>query len=152
MSWGSWMLLVCLLGFCEKWQIMNASAGTFKTTKLSSTNTKVLTFHALSAPSHLISYKSKINQLLKGPLCEHCRRFLFYKILHHNVTVRSDGQSQSCSPSLSACCCSTADFIVFKETIGKGLLKKRPFERFVCLTLLHNEDILLFKLSFDTRC
>jgi len=30
--------------------------------------------------------------------------------------------------------------------------KKRPFERFLCLTLLHNEDILLFKLSFDTRC
>lgn len=147
------MLLVCLLGFCEKWQIMNASTGTFKTTKLSSINPRVFTFHALSAPSHLISYKSKINQLLKGLLCELCRRLLFYKILHHNVTVRSDGQSQSCFPSLSACCCSSQLISLFsKKQWKRGLLKKRPFERFVCLTLLHNEDILLFKLSFDTRC
>uniref|UniRef100_A0A8C0B3Y1 WD repeat containing planar cell polarity effector n=1 Tax=Buteo japonicus TaxID=224669 RepID=A0A8C0B3Y1_9AVES len=107
------------------WRQRLLSGCTFKTTKLSSINTRVFTFHALSAPSHLISYKSKINQLLKGPLCELCRRLLFYKILHHNVTVRSDGQRQSCFPSLSACCCSTADFIVFKETIGKGLVEKK---------------------------
>lgn len=41
-----------------------------------------------------------------------------------------------------------------KKQWKRALFKKkeRPFERFLCLTLLHNEDILLFKLSFDTRC
>lgn len=113
-SWGSlqsdklWTLLQVLL----------------KPTKLGSSNTKAFTFPALSAPSHLISHKSKINQLLKGASVRAQREALVLWDLAPQCRSEVSWTKAILLPSsLSACCCSTADFIVFKETIGKGWLR-----------------------------